>query len=219
MFVDIKNIHFHYNKNTKVLNDINLQMKQGEIVALLGNSGSGKSTLLRLICGLERPQLGTIIVNDKVLVSDNEFITPEHRNIGMVFQDYALFPHMNVYKNIKFGIDNLPKKEYDKTIREVLELVGLPHKIKDYPHELSGGEQQRIALARSLATKPDILLLDEPFSNLDANLKKQIRRDLKEIIKKADITCLLVTHDYEDANDIADTIIEIDKGIIKPTSN
>lgn len=218
MFVDIKDIHFHYNKNTKVLNNINLQMKQGEIVALLGNSGSGKSTLLRLISGLERPQKGTIIVNNKTLVSDKEFITPEHRNIGMVFQDYALFPHMNVYKNIRFGIDNLPKSEQDKTINDVLELVGLPHKLKNYPHELSGGEQQRIALARSLATKPDILLLDEPFSNLDATLKKQIRRDLKDIIKKADITCLLVTHDYEDANDIADTIIEIEKGIIKQTT-
>lgn len=218
MYVELNNIYFHYEKDTKVLDNINLNMKHGEIVALLGNSGSGKSTLLRLISGLERPKEGTIVLNDKVLVSNNKFVGPEHRNIGMVFQDYALFPHMSVYKNIKFGLSGLPKEEKEQRIKEVLELVNLSHKIKDYPHQLSGGEQQRIALARSLATKPDILLLDEPFSNLDANLKKQIRRDLKNIIKQADITCLFVTHDEEDAFDIADTVIEIQNGVIKTTS-
>lgn len=218
MYVDIKNIHFHYQKETKVLQDINLEMKQGEIVALLGNSGSGKSTLLRLLCGLARPQSGNIVLNGQTLTSKNTFIPPEKRNIGMVFQDYALFPHMTIKKNIGFGISHLPKQERESRIKEVLELVNLSHKENDYPHELSGGEQQRIALARSLAPRPDILLLDEPFSNLDANLKTQIRRDLKEIIKNADITCLFVTHDYDDARDIADHIIEIDNGKIKTTS-
>lgn len=214
MYVNIKNIDFYYQKNQPILSDVSLHMKKNQIVALLGKSGSGKSTLLRIICGLERPKRGTIIVNQKTLVGDQKFVTADHRNIGMVFQDYALFPHMSVYKNIAFGLHGYSKEEIKERVDEVLELVNLPGKANRYPHELSGGEQQRIALARSIATKPDVLLLDEPFSNLDADLKHQIRDDLRQIIKKANITCLFVTHDMEDAKNIADEIISIEDGHI-----
>lgn len=211
MSVNLDNISFSYNKNEEILKNFCLVVKDNEITALIGDSGCGKSTVLRIISGLEKQQTGTVKLNDKVISSEKEFTPPEKRNVGMVFQDYALFPHMSVRKNIEFGIKNLSKKERKTRVEEVLNLVGLPNKINSYPHELSGGEQQRIALARSLASKPEILLLDEPFSNLDTSLKKQIRNDLKTIIKKAKITCLFVTHDHEDAYDIADSTIELKK--------
>ena len=209
MYVKLNNINFEYVKNNLILDDFSLEIKKGDIAALIGNSGSGKSTILRILSGLETPITGEVIVNDQVLFNKKVSINPEKRNVGMVFQDYALFPHLSVKKNIYFGLHGKTKDEKDKIVHDVLELVNLKHKINNYPYELSGGEQQRIALARSLATNPDVLLLDEPFSNLDANLKKQIRKELKQIIKKADITCIFVTHDIEDANDIADEIINL----------
>lgn len=214
MYVTIKDIEFKYNNESKVLDKVGLTIKKGEIIALLGKSGSGKSTLLRIISGLEKPNGGSITVNTKVLSNNKVFINPENRNIGMVFQDYALFPHMTISKNIGFGLTNLNKPDKRVRINEMLKLVNLESKANEYPNELSGGEQQRIALARSLATKPDLLLLDEPFSNLDSDLKQQIRNDLKEIIKKAQITCLFVTHDIDDAKIIADRIIKIVDGKI-----
>lgn len=209
MYVKLNNINFEYVKNNLILDDFSLEIKKGDIAALIGNSGSGKSTILRILSGLETPITGEVIVNDQILFNKKISINPEKRNVGMVFQDYALFPHLSVKKNIYFGLHGKTKDEKDKIVNDVLELVNLKHKINNYPYELSGGEQQRIALARSLATNPDVLLLDEPFSNLDANLKKQIRKELKQIIKKADITCIFVTHDIEDANDIADEIINL----------
>ncbi|PAT01306.1 ABC transporter [Candidatus Izimaplasma bacterium ZiA1] len=211
MYVKLNNINFEYVKNNLILDDFSLEIKKGDIAALIGNSGSGKSTILRILSGLETPISGEVIVNDQILFNTKISINPEKRNVGMVFQDYALFPHLSVKKNIYFGLHGKTKDEKDKIVNDVLELVNLKHKINNYPYELSGGEQQRIALARSLATNPDVLLLDEPFSNLDANLKKQIRKELKQIIKKADITCIFVTHDIEDANDIADEIINLKK--------
>lgn len=209
MYVNIENLGFQYTKKEPLIEGFNLHIEKGEIVSLLGGSGSGKSTILRLIAGLEIPYVGNITVNDVTLTSPSKHVKPEDRQIGMVFQDYALFPHMNVRKNILYGIKHLDKSEQEIRLNEVLKLVELEHKIDSYPHELSGGEQQRIALARSLATKPDLLLLDEPFSNLDTDLKKHIRMTLKQIINAANITCLFVTHDIDDANTIADKIVRM----------
>lgn len=214
MYVQIENIEFFYVKGMMVLNKVSLNIKKGEIIALLGNSGSGKSTLLRIISGLEIPYKGLININGKVLNDKNSFVNPEKRNVGMVFQDYALFPHMTISKNIGFGLSGLTKIEKEKRINEMLELINLQSKANKYPYELSGGEQQRIALARSLATRPDLLLLDEPFSNLDSDLKHQIRNDLRVILNKAKITCLFVTHDINDATSIADRTMEIVEGEI-----
>ncbi|MBO8168912.1 MAG: ABC transporter ATP-binding protein [Thermoanaerobacteraceae bacterium] len=215
MYVEIKNLNFKYkaSRETTVV-DFSLDMEKGETVSIVGESGSGKSTVLRLIAGLEIPLSGVIKVNNKVMVDDSTFIAPEKRDIGMVFQDYALFPHMTVAQNITFGLKRLTNKEKKERLAEVLELVSL-EKFKDrYPYELSGGQQQRVALARALAPKPSLLLLDEPFSNLDADLQKKIREQLKHILKCTGITSILVTHDKEDALSIADSVVVLKEGRI-----
>lgn len=177
MCIVIKDLSFKY-KNAKdyQIKNFNLKIEKGEIVALLGPSGSGKSTILRLISGLEVPSMGEIIVENRTLYNKDIFIEPEKRGIGMVFQDYALFPHMTVEKNVLFGVGNVDKKEKQRILDEVLELVDMKDFKKRYPHELSGGQQQRIAIARALAPKPSLILLDEPFSNLDANLRKKDKK-------------------------------------------
>ncbi|MFW5838753.1 MAG: ABC transporter ATP-binding protein [Bacillota bacterium] len=212
MYVEIHHLSFAYNQANPVIDDLSLTVKKGNIVALIGDSGSGKSTLLRLISGLEVPTSGEISLHQKTIYNQHTFVKPERRSVGMVFQDYALFPHMKVEKNIRFGISKLPKKDQDNVIDAVLHLVNLPHKKHSYPHALSGGEQQRVALARALAPHPNLLLLDEPFSNLDTKLKKQVRQDLKSILNKANTTCILVTHDIEDATTIADVVYYIENG-------
>ena len=213
MFLKIENLHFKYknNKDDNIKN-LNISIEKGEVVGILGESGSGKSTILRILAGLETPYKGNIEIDGKKIYDDKTFIETEHRGIGMVFQDYALFPHMTVAKNIMFGLKKISKSEKEKRMIEMLELVNLTEYKNKYPYELSGGQQQRIAIARAIAPKPSILLLDEPFSNLDANLKSKIRNDLKEIIKDANITSIFVTHDKEDAIDIASKVIVIDKG-------
>ncbi|MGL5749337.1 MAG: ABC transporter ATP-binding protein [Paraclostridium sp.] len=211
----IKNLHFKY-KNSKVdnINDFNIDINKGEIVGILGESGSGKSTMLRIIAGLEEAYKGSITIADNVVYDKNNFVEPEKRGIGMVFQDYALFPHMTVAKNIMFGLKKMSKADKEKRMIEMLNLVNLiDHKDK-YPHELSGGQQQRIAIARALAPNPSILLLDEPFSNLDAHLQEKIRTELKEIIQKANITSIFVTHDRDDAKALADKVVILENGII-----
>ncbi|HSQ89884.1 ABC transporter ATP-binding protein [Romboutsia sp.] len=213
MFLKIKNLHFKYknNKNDNI-KDLNISIKKGEVVGILGESGSGKSTILRILAGLEMPYKGIIEINGKKIYDNKTFIEAEYRGVGMVFQDYALFPHMTVAKNIMFGLKKMSKPEKEKRMIEMLELVNLTEYKNKYPYELSGGQQQRIAIARAIAPKPSILLLDEPFSNLDANLKSKIRKDLKEIIKEANITSIFVTHDKEDAIDVASKVIVLDKG-------
>lgn len=212
MYVDIKNLSFKYdNSKNNVLDNFSLEIAQGDIVAILGQSGCGKSTLLRLISGLEAPSNGEISINGKVMVNDRIFIQPEHRGVGMLFQDYALFPHMSVVENIGFGLHKLNKSDKKERIKEVLELVNLNGYEKRYPYELSGGQQQRVALARAIAPKPAILSMDEPFSNLDADLRSRIRIELKDILKKENITCIFVTHDRADVDAISDKVIVIDK--------
>lgn len=213
MFVTIQDLTFKY-KNVKsyTVDHLNLHIKKGEIISILGESGSGKSTVLRLLCGLEKPEKGRIVINEETMTDDHTFVLPEKRGVGMVFQDYALFPHMTVAENIRFGLKGMKQKEKKMRVDEVLSLVNMTAFTKRYPHELSGGQQQRIALARALAPKPSLLLLDEPFSNLDADLQIKIRSELKDIIKKTGTTSILVTHDREDSKAIADRILTIRDG-------
>jgi len=200
MQLKINDLTFGYNKKEeKIIENFNLEVQKGEVVALVGVSGSGKSTVLRLTAGLEIPDSGQIIIAGQSVADEHKFIAAEKREVGMVFQDYALFPHLSVEKNIAFGIDHLSKSKRKTRVKELLKLVNLAGFEKRYPHQLSGGQQQRIALARTLAPGPEILLLDEPFSNLDAELKDKIRKELNEIIKKIGITTILVSHDREDA--------------------
>lgn len=214
MYLEIKGLDFSFHDQS-VLKDASFQMDKGDIVALLGPSGSGKSTFLRILSGLAKCQEGQILIHEE----DITFLPPEKRNVGMVFQDYALFPHMNVKDNILFGIEHLPREDMYKKLHEMLQLTNLVDKCNKYPHQLSGGEKQRVALARSLAQNPDLLLLDEPFSNLDTELKAGIREELKTIFRTLNTTCLFVTHDIEDAMAIADSVYTIQDYKIKKVKN
>jgi iron(III) transport system ATP-binding protein len=205
-FLEINQLSFSYEcKQPPVIDRLSFSVRQGEIIGILGASGSGKSTLLRLIAGLELPSEGEIRINGKAVFNGKKFIQPERRGVGMVFQDYALFPHLNVKKNIKFALHRLSNKEQNKQLKEMLELVQLDGFQDRYPYELSGGQQQRVALARALASKPDVLLMDEPFSNLDADLRSTIRSELRTILKSAQMTCLFVTHDRQDVDALSDS--------------
>lgn len=212
MSIKLKNIEFGYKRGENVVRDFSLEVKSGEIVALLGESGSGKSTILRLIAGLEVPGRGSIEVFDKVMVDNEIFIQPERRGIGIVFQDYALFPHMSVIKNIEFAVRGSKKSIRSERIKEILDLVRLNEFGKRYPYELSGGQQQRVALARAIASEAKIILMDEPFSNLDTHLKEEIRSEIRELIKKIGITMIFVTHDKEDSKALADRAVVINHG-------
>ncbi|MDW7673974.1 MAG: ABC transporter ATP-binding protein [Bacillota bacterium] len=215
MYIKIDGLNFKYKNATEdTIIDFNYTINKGEVISIFGQSGSGKSTILRLIAGLETPRSGSIEVNGIVMVNNNTFVLPEKRGIGMVFQDYALFPHMTVAGNVKFGLKYMTRKEKDKRSQEVLELVGLSDYKARYPFELSGGQQQRVALARALAPKPSLLLLDEPFSNLDADLHAKIRGELKNIIEHTGITSIFVTHDKEDSKTIADRVVILERGRI-----
>ena len=209
--LNIKGVNKSYKLDRKhVLSNLNFTLEKGEICAIIGESGTGKSTLLKLIAGLETSDSGTIIIDGKIVESTSNFIVAEDRGIGFVFQDFALFPHMNIKKNIGYGLAKFP----DKTVRvsEILRMVGLESHGNRYPDELSGGEQQRIALARALAPNPKLLLLDEPFSSLDIGLKSQIRNELFEIIKGTGLSCIFVTHDVNDAILLANKIAVLDQG-------
>lgn len=215
MYIDIKDICFKYkNCNNNIIDNFSIDIKKGEIVSILGESGSGKSTMLRIIAGLEEVHEGYIRIDNKVILDKNTFVMPEKRGIGMVFQDYALFPHMTVSGNIKFGLKNMSKTSKEQRCSEMLQLVNLKEHSNKYPYELSGGQQQRVALARALAPSPTLLLLDEPFSNLDAHLQNKIRTELNEIIRKSGITSIFVTHDKKDAKAISDRVVILDQGKI-----
>lgn len=216
MFVQINDLHFSYKgAREETIKGFSLSITKGEIVSLLGDSGSGKSTILRLIAGLEMPNQGVVVVNDCVCCDDCQFMPPEQRGVGMVFQDYALFPHMTVEKNIRFGLHKLSRKERNERVEEMLTLVNLSEFRHRYPYELSGGQQQRVALARALAPKPSLLILDEPFSNLDTSLQHRIRDDLRRLLKQTGTTTIFVTHDEEDAEALADRIVYLGEGKIK----
>lgn len=211
--IELKNISKKYRRGDNfAVNDVSFSLKKGEILALVGESGSGKTTLLRLIAGLEHPDAGTISLNGNVIVSGRKSLAANKRQTGMVFQDYALFPHFTLFENVAFGLKGLSKKETEKRVRETIELTGLNEDVTKYPHQLSGGQQQRVALARALAPRPKLLLMDEPFSNLDTILRDQVREDVQQIIKTLGITAILVTHDTKDAFTTADKIAVMLKG-------
>lgn len=186
----------------------------GQIICLLGHSGCGKTTMLRLIAGLETPSSGSIQLEQNVLWNAQQQIPAEDRNIGLVFQDYALFPHLSVLENVMFGLKKFPKQQRQDIAEQALKHVSMHHHLHSYPYTLSGGEQQRVALARALAPKPHVLLMDEPFSNLDHRLRDQIRQSTIEILKKTATTTIIVTHDPEEALQISDQIILMHQGKI-----
>lgn len=201
MNLSINQLNFQYkNSKERIFDNFALSVQEGKILAILGKSGSGKSTLLRIIAGLEENAEGVIRIGDKLVQSRDIFVPVEKRKVGFVFQDYALFPFMTVSQNIAFGM----KVKDQRKLESLFSLVQLEGLEKRYPHELSGGQQQRTALARALAGEPDLLMMDEPFSNLDSALVMDLRMDLKTIIKSQRMTTLLVTHDPEDAAALAD---------------
>lgn len=210
--VECRNISLSYGK-TKVLKDVNLHVEPGEFFALLGPSGSGKSTLLRLIAGFNQHSHGQLLVDGK----DISGIAPWDRNIGMVFQSYALWPHMTVYDNVAFGLveRKVPRAESRERTEAALSLVGLSQFAKRRPNELSGGQQQRVALARTIVIEPQVLLLDEPLSNLDKKLRVQMRRELLSLQRRLGITTIFVTHDQEEAMTTADRMAVLDHGVVQ----
>lgn len=193
--------------------DFNLQVEEGQITALLGESGCGKTTALRVIAGFEHAEKGEVIINNRIMADENTFVGPNKRGVGIVFQDYALFPHKTVWNNITFGLQKMSKKEQQETAEKVLELTGLKGYEKRYPHQLSGGQRQRVALARALAPNPGVLLMDEPFSNIDSMKKNVIREEVREILKAAGTTAIFVTHDTKDVLAIADRVAVMKEGL------
>lgn len=196
------------------VSNVSFALERGEIFVLLGPSGCGKTTTLRLIAGFERPDEGTVILYDRIMTDRNTFVPPERRGISMVFQDHALFPHLTAKQNVLFGLNKLPKTVAQEKAMGMLRLVGLEHLAERYPHELSGGERQRIALARALAPNPVLLLLDEPFSSLDADMRKEVREQVRGILKAARATAVFVTHDQEEALYMGDRIAVFRNGRI-----
>jgi iron(III) transport system ATP-binding protein len=188
------------------VNDVSLDIERSEIVSLLGPSGSGKSSLLRIVAGIERPTQGRVRIDGTEVAGRDRFVEPEQRRVGMVFQDYALFPHLTIAANVAFGLIGGDRREIDRTVGELLERVGLTRYATRYPHMLSGGERQRVALARALAPKPRVLLMDEPFSSLDRQLRDRVRRDTIDLLRDLGTTTILVTHDPGEAIATADRI-------------
>ena len=206
--LELKDLSHSYDGSEISLKNINLTVNKAEKVSILGPSGSGKSTLLRLIAGLEKPYSGTITIQGKVVSDQDHLVAPEKRNVGLVVQNKALFPHLTVQKNIGFGI----KKNQEKTkiISDLLNLFKIEHLSNKYPHEISGGEQQRTAIARSMAPGPELLMLDEPFSALDRELKEELYAELNQIFKERQRTIILVTHDLDEAKVLSDKQINLE---------
>ncbi|TVP95862.1 MAG: ATP-binding cassette domain-containing protein [Acholeplasmatales bacterium] len=213
MYVHIENLSFSYPK-TPVLHQLTFTMQKGEILAIIGSSGSGKSTLLRTLSGLEMPACGRIHIAGETVCDTSRCTPADKREVGFVFQDYALFPHRTVAQNIAFGLHKTPRKARQARVDALLEMIAMTGFARRYPHQLSGGQQQRVALARALAPMPKMLLLDEPFSNIDTDLKHTIRLELASLLKKANMTSILVTHDEEDARMLADRVIVLEGGRI-----
>jgi iron(III) transport system ATP-binding protein len=197
---------FHRYDDVTAVNGVSLSVAPAEILCLLGQSGCGKTTLLRLAAGLERPSAGRILMDKREVAGPAGFVEPEDRGIGLMFQDYALFPHLSNLDNILFGLKGLPRAEAEREARAALARVGLADHASDYPHRLSGGEQQRVALARAIAPRPGVLLMDEPFSNLDRRLRDAVREETLAIIRETRATAIVVTHDPEEALRIGDRI-------------
>ena len=212
--LEVKQLDFSYGRN-QILFEFDFSLEESQIGCLLGPSGCGKTTVLRAIAGFENPSKGEIILNGNKLNGSKIFVEPEKRQIGMVFQDIALFPHLSVESNIQFGIRTLTQTQRDKRSNELLDLVGMSQFKKTYPHELSGGQQQRIALARAMAPKPSLLLMDEPLSSLDEELREQLAREIRLILQQEKISAILVTHDQNEAFAVGDHICVMHQGRVQ----
>lgn len=213
MIIELDRVSMSYpGSANSAVSDISFQINKGEVLALLGPSGSGKTSILRLIAGFENPDYGLVLLEGQNVCQSGDCLLPEKRGIGMVFQDYALFPHLSVAGNIAFGLKKLPRSDRAKKVDEIIEMVGLTPFRERYPHELSGGQQQRVALARALAPDPIVVLLDEPFSNLDPDMRTEMRQEVSAILKKTGSTAVLVTHDHEEAFSMADKIALLNQG-------
>ena len=214
MYLEVENLVKSYGNNP-VIKNLTFSIEKGQLISFVGESGSGKSTFLKCLSGLENINSGKVILNNKIINDKNLFVKPQRRKIGYVFQDYPLFPHLNIRENICFNLE----KRYFKNFEDIVKLTNLKHLLERYPHEISGGEQQRVSIARSIIREPDLLLLDEPFSNLDANIKYSIRDEICKIIKKTNTTTILVTHDINDALNISDKILIFKAGIVQQYSD
>ena len=214
MYLEVENLVKSYGNNP-VIKNLTFSIEKGQLISFVGESGSGKSTFLKCLSGLENINSGKVILNNKIINDKNLFVKPQRRKIGYVFQDYPLFPHLNIRENICFNLE----KRYFKNFEDIVKLTNLKQLLERYPHEISGGEQQRVSIARSIIREPDLLLLDEPFSNLDANIKYSIRDEICKIIKKTNTTTILVTHDINDALNISDKILIFKAGIVQQYSD
>ncbi|MEM7346569.1 MAG: ABC transporter ATP-binding protein [Chloroflexota bacterium] len=210
-FIRIENVSKNYGQTRAVI-DLDLNIRKSAITVLLGRSGCVNTTTLRLVAGLEKPDAGDIWIGEQQVSGNQVWVSATQRKIGMVFQDYALFPHLSVAQNIEFGIPQLSSADRKKRVATLLDLVGLIGLEDRYPHQLSGGQQQRVALARALAPSPTVMLLDEPFSNLDASLRQSMREDVRKILHEAEVTTIFVTHDQEEALRLADELIVMEGG-------
>jgi iron(III) transport system ATP-binding protein len=212
VFLEVDTIFFAYPGKASpwILAGYSFSMEAGEHVGIAGPSGQGKSTLLRLIAGFEHPQKGTIVIDGRTVAAQNIRVNPEERQVGMVFQDYGLFPHMTVEQNIAYGLHRLKRDARQQRVEAMLELTRMRELARRYPYEISGGQQQRVAIARALAPNPKLLLLDEPLSNLDAALKVEIRGEMRELMDRTRATCLFVSHDLDDLRAVCGRIETID---------
>ncbi len=216
--IELKNITHAYGTK-KVLEDLSLNIGSGRLTCLLGGSGSGKTTILRLIAGLETPEKGKIFIQDKLVTDEQQILVPpDERTLGFIFQDLALWPHFTVYQNVAFGLEERKDQHIEKKVFEILSFFGLKAFAEKYPHQLSGGQQQLVAISRALVLEPKILLMDEPLSGLDVKLKRKILEHIKDLKKNFDVTLIYVTHDHREAFTIADQIIVLNEGKVVETA-
>jgi iron(III) transport system ATP-binding protein len=213
--LELRSVSCAYDPRRPAIRDISFSAREGEILCLLGPSGCGKTTVLRAIAGFEPVRSGEIFLSGRLVSSSSEMIPTEERRVGMVFQEYALFPHLRVADNIAFGLHRLSRAERTRQVQEMLRLTGLEGLERRYPHELSGGQQQRVALSRALVQNPVVLLLDEPFSNLDPDMASRMRQELHALLRRMKTTTILVTHDHDEAFAMADRIAVLNHGVLE----